>query len=222
MLHSYCAVWIQVLSDTLSTWYTATRIPLEAIDEHDNATTIMKNMNLPVLLSKLREKQAFTVEQLERLDSPAHSVIERTGYLIQYVKKLHQRGMDLFVQSLKETSGQHAGHGRILELLEEYASEVSLRSPLLEIFERKRSEILTHLSLITFINKMLEMEVMSVHENMDVHNPYRVTEDNILALVELLTQRPGAEGLLKFIECLHVDPNPEHETLATILLDEGV
>lgn len=176
-------------------------------------------MDLPKLLSKLREKKAFSAEQLDRLDNPAHSVIERTGYLLQCVKKLHQKGVDVFMQSLRETKCE--GHEQIITLLEESALEEPGRSPLLEVFENKKADILSQLSFTTFINKMVEMEVVSVHENIEVYNPHQSMEDNCLALIGLLMKRPGAQGLLQFIECLHEDSNPQHKTLATTLLNEG-
>ena len=180
----------------------------------------MQHLDLPLLLSKLREKKAFTTEQLERLSNPAHSMIERTGYLLQYVKKLHQKGVDVFVQSLREA--KCPGHDEILTLLKESSTEGPVRSPLLEVFENKRADIVSHLSFTTFIKKLMEMEVVSVHENMEIYSPHRSMEENCWALMALLMQRPGAQGLLKFIEGLHEDSNPKHKVLATVLLGEGL
>ena len=181
---------------------------------------IRQKLDLPRLLSKLREKEAFTQEQLDTLGNPAHTELERTGYLLQYVTKLRQKGVDIFVQSLRDTSCE--GHNQIIALLEETSTEGPVRSPLLEVFDTQRAEILSQLSFTTFINKMIEMEAVSVHENMEIFNPHSSSEENTEALISLLMQRPGAQGLLKFIECLHEDASPDHKALSTILLKEGV
>ena len=127
----------------------------------------------------------------------------------------------MFVQCLRETQAEWKGHREILTILEAYASDVPQLHPLLDVFEQRRDDILKHLNFETFVNKLLAMGAITVHENMDVSNPHRSAEENTAALVYLLEQRPGADGLFTFIECLHADPNPGHLTLSQELLDEG-
>ena len=201
----------------------AVHVPPQAIQEH--AKDVMTHLDLPLLLSRLREKGTLSKEQLERLADPAHSAMERVGYLIRLVKQLQQRGVDIFLQCLKETSEKHSGHRVLLELLEGYANvsdHEPVRSPLLEVFDTRQHDILARLNFNSFVNKMAVMGAITVQESMDVHSPYRSTEGNVRALLALLSHRPGGQGLLKFIECLQVDSNSEHETLCTILLREGV
>ena len=193
-------------------------VSLETITE--NALFIRNNIDLPKLLPLLHSKSLLTVDQMSRLGNQAHTVIERTGYLLQFVTTLKQQGIDAFIACLRESRCH--GHDQIIALLEDSSSNEPTRSPLLDIFESRRDDILLRLSFTTFNNKMIEMEVISVHENMDIYNPHSSPEENIRALIELLVKRPGAEGLLKFIECLHQDTNPGHSELATILLKEGV
>ena len=190
---------------------------VEAITE--NALAIRESLNLSLLLPSLRGKGVLSPEQLGRLDNPGRTEIERSGLLLQFISKLHQMGVDAFMESLRETRCEE--HDRILDLLDETSSREPVRSPLLDVFERRRGEIISRLSFTTFINRLMEMEEVSVHERMDVFNPHRSSEENCLALLSLLAQRPGAQGLLKFIECLYQDRNPSHMELATILLQEG-
>ena len=127
----------------------------------------------------------------------------------------------MFVQCLRKTQVECKGHRKILTILEAYASDVPQLHPLLSVFEQRREDILRHLNFETFVNKLRAMGAITVHENMDVSNPHRSTEENTAALLHLLEQRPGADGLFKFIECLHADPNPGHLTLSQELLSEG-
>jgi hypothetical protein len=192
-------------------------VSVEAISE--NALAIRQSLRLPLLLSALRQKGVLSHEQLERLADPHYSDIERSGSLLQFVTKHTQRGVDAFVDSLRETRCEE--HDRILELLDDVTSEGPVRSPLLDIFDTKRREIVSRLSFTTFINHLMEMEELTMHERMEVYNPHRSSEENCLALLSMLAQRPGAQGLLKFIECLYQDPNPSHMDLASILLQEA-
>ena len=193
------------------------RVSVEAISE--NALGIRQSLNLPLLISALRQKGVLSPDQLERLSDPHYTEIERSGYLLQFLMKHQQRGVDAFVDSLRETRGEE--HDRILEMLEEVSSEGPVRSPLLDVFETQRREILSRLSFTTFINRLMEMEEITIHERMEVYNPHRSSEENCAALISLLAARPGAQGFLKFIECLYQDPNPSHMDLASILLLEG-
>ena len=193
-------------------------VSVEAISE--NALAIRQSLRLPLLLSALRQKGVLSHEQLERLADPHYSDIERSGSLLQFVTKYTQRGVDAFVDSLRETRCEE--HDRILELLDDVTSEGPVRSPLLDIFDTKRREIVSRMSFTTFINHLMEMEELTMHERMEVYNPHRSSEENCLALLSMLAQRPGAQGLLKFIECLYQDPNPSHMDLASILLQEGI
>ena len=190
---------------------------LEAIQE--NARVIRDHIDLPSLLPSLRSRGLLSEEQLSRLSNPAQNLAERTTYLLQLVIKFSPRQIDVFVACLKDAPTP--GHQQILNLLEESSSEQPPRSPLLDVFQTHREDILSRVNFPTLINKMVETEVISVHENMTVYNPHSSLEENCAALVELLVQRPGATGLLKFIECLQQDANTGHTELANILLQEG-
>ena len=191
------------------------RVPPDVLRQ--NQSKILQWISLPDLLPVLQENKEFSTEEIGRLKETQHSVIERTGYLLQSIYKRGQAGVDVFLQCLREET-KHSGHREILKLLE--APDKPAPSPVLDILDAQVNTIESYLSLAPFLSSLLNSGAISVHTYMDVTLPHRTQRENLARLLKAV-QEQGVGTFIKLVECLQKDSTPAHQKLSELLLEEG-
>ena len=180
----------------------------------------MKNLNLIALLPVLESRGVFSPEELRMLKDEGHSQVERVSYLLQDVYKRGQSGVDFFLQCLRD-EGKHPGHQEILHILEKSAPDQPQQNRILEILDEQLETIESYINLTAFLNILTKSGVITVHAYMDITNPYRTQQENVIRFIRVI-QNQGVEGLIDFIKSLQQDTATlAHQKLAKLLLDEG-
>ena len=193
------------------------RVPPDALRQ--NQSKILQWISLPHLLPVLQEKiEEFSPEEIDRLKKTQHSVIERTGYLLQSVYKRGQAGVDAFLQCLREET-EHPGHQEILNLLEESVAKKPSRSPVMDILDAQIAAIESHVSLTSLLNSLINSGAISVHTYMDVTVTYRTQRENLVRLLKAIREQ-GIDAFIKFVQCLQRDSSASHRKLSELLLEE--
>ena len=186
-----------------------------------NQIKVMQLISLPHLLPILRSTpELFSQEELDRVADEHHSIIERTGYLLQFVQKKGQRGIDKFLHCIREEK-ESPGHREILDLLEGPPPDIPPRAPILDILDEKLDEIASQINMTTFLSAMTTTGTISVNTYMDVSNPQRTPQENLMRLLRAI-EKSGTAGFISFVQCFQqADAPPAHEHLAKMLLEEG-
>lgn len=167
--------------------------------------------------------EEFSPEEIDRLTKTQHSVIERTGYLLQSVYKRGQAGVDVFLQCLQEET-EHPGHREILNLLETAVADKPSHSPVLDILDAQIAAIESHVGLTPqLLNSLINSGAISVHTYMDIEDTktYRTQRENLARLLKAI-QELGIGAFTKFIQCLQRDSSAAHRKLSELLLEEGM
>lgn len=187
-----------------------------------NQIKVMQLISLPHLLPILRSTpELLSREELDRVADEHHSIIERTGYLLQFVQKKGQKGVDKFLQCIREEK-EYPGHREILNLLEGPPPDIPPRAPILDIIDEKLDEIASQINMTTFLTAMTNAGTISVNTYMDVSNPQRTPRENLMRLLRAI-EKKGTAGFIKFVQCFQqADAPPAHEHLAKLLLEEGM
>ena len=181
-------------------------------------------ISLSHLLPILKSSSDFLgTEELEQLTNEHLTVIERTSYLLQCVKKKGQSGVEKFVQCIRQEKDHH-GHRKILNLLEGLPppQEPPLRSPILEILDEQLETIASLIDMTKFLNALTNSGAITVNTFMDVSSPHRTPQENLVRLFKAI-EKKGTAGFISFVRGFQqTDAPPAHEHLAKLLIDEGI
>lgn len=194
-----------------------------AILEQHHAKTL-EWISLSHLLPILKSSSDFLgTEELEQLSNERLTVIERTSYLLQCVKKKGRSGVEKFVQCIRQEKDHH-GHRKILNLLEGLPppQEPPLRSPILEILDEQLDTIAPQIDMTIFLKALTTSGAIAVNTFMDVSSPHRTTQENLVRLFKAI-EKKGTAGFISFVRGFQqMDAPPAHEHLAKLLIDEGI
>lgn len=189
-----------------------------------NHAKILEWISLPHLLPILKSNSdLLSTGELDRISDERQTVIERTSYLLQSVRKKGQRGVEKFVQCIREEKN-HPGHRRILNLQEDPPppQEPPLRSPILEILDEQLDTIASQIDMTKFLKALTNSGAIAVNTFMDVSSPDRTTQENLTRLFKAI-EKKGTAGFISFVQGFQqIDAPPAHEHLAKLLIDEGI
>ena len=187
-----------------------------------NHAKILEWISLSHLLPILRNSDLLSTEELDRVSDEYQTVIERTSYLLQSIRKKGQSGVEKFVQCIQEEKN-HSGHRKILTLLEDPPpQEPPLRPPILEILDEQLDTIASQIDMTIFLKALTNSGAIAVNTFMDVSSPDRTTQENLLRLLKAI-EKKGTGGFISFVQGFQqMDAPPAHEHLAKLLIDEGI
>ena len=149
------------------------------------------------LLPVLERRQVFTPEELDQLRDEHHTSVERMGFLLQFIDKKGQSGVDEFLQCLREET-THRGHQEILQVLERSAPDRPEMSPVLDILDDQAEAIERYVNLNSLTNSLVARDVIPVRNSLDITNPYRSSQDNISRLIRAV-QNQGVNGMMQVL-----------------------
>ena len=223
--HIYSDV-LQTLNETYTSLQgslTGARGSSVSIDDlRQQHVRIMQLLDLSTILPLINVKRIIPKEDYDKVaNTKHHGSIERMGYLLHALYKQGQDAVDGFIQCLYETKHENPKHVQILQLFEGGLPDLPTRSPIFEILDQSLEDIERLIELMSFLNTLLEAEIISLSKFMDLQSPDRPIKENLERLFRTLEEK-GTQGFIKFMSCLQKEgASTTHQHLFALLSEKG-